>query len=314
MLIALEAQEGRARPARRGRPCWAAIVLAAVTLATSLIMAPEAGGASQRYYIAIGGSETLGIQATGPDGSTRVTDQGYTDDLITMEKARWPGLQLVPFACPGLRVDMALSGRTTSPAGSFAAKTTSGRCRSSSGSEVERASTFITAHSGQVALVTVDLGYADVAACMTGHAVDSPCVTAALARVRSALPTVVASLRAAGGSSLEIVGLDHEDPYLGDYVGKHPEKSFAEASAGVTERYNQAVNAAYASSGVQVAQVGKAFDTGATTPAHLAGWGTVPLDVQRICTLTWMCINGNIHANAQGYRLIASAVATAIAR
>ncbi len=300
-------------PRRRAR--WAAVLPAlAAALATSLIPAPGAGGAARSYYVAIGGSETLGFQGTGPGGSTRVTNEGYTDDLIAMERTRWPGLQLVVFACPGLRVDMALTGRTRNPPGSFAAKTTSGACRRSAGSEVGTASAFIRSHRAEVVLVTVDLGYPDVAACMTGKTVDSPCVTAALARVRSALPTVVSSLRKAGGSSLRIVGLDHEDPSLAYYLSKpDPDPSFAEASASVTERFDRMVDAAYTSIGVRVAHVGAAFDTGVTTPAHLAGRGTVPLDVQRICTLTWMCAVGNIHPNTQGYSRIASAVAAAIA-
>jgi lysophospholipase L1-like esterase len=311
----------RARPPRRlgaarraGRLAAATLSVVATALAATAILTLDAGGTSHSYYVAIGASEALGFQGGGPHGSTRVTDQGYTNDLLTMERSRWPGLQLVLFACPGLRVDMALSGRTTNPPGSIAAKTTSGRCRRKAGSEVGTASTFIRSHRGQVVLVTVDLGYPDVAACMKGKTVDGPCVTDALARVRSVLPTVVSRLRAAGGSSLRIVGLSHEDPFLAYYLGKRdPDSAFAMASAAVTERFGQVVHAAYASVHVPVARVATAFATGVTSPAHLPRWGTVPLDVQRICTLTWMCSDGNIHPNTDGYRDIAAAVAAALA-
>ena len=163
-------------------------------------------------------------------------------------------------------------------------------------------------------LVTLDLGYPDVTACLRDRTVNSACVTDALGRVRSALPKMVSRLRAAGGSSLRIVGLDYEDPFLGYYVGKSdPDPSFADASARAVERLDRVVNAAYKSVDVRVAQVGAAFDIGVTTPAHLAGWGTVPLDVKRICTLTWVCTDGNIHPNTQGYRKIASAVEAILA-
>jgi hypothetical protein len=39
----------------------------------------------------------------------------------------------------------------------------------------------------------------------------------------------------------------------------------------------------------------------------------VPLDVERICTLTWMCVfkpvGPNVHANVEGYKLIAKTFA-----
>jgi hypothetical protein len=309
-----------ARPSRARLRCAARVVVAMLTAGTAVlaasttVTAAPASSSGPFYYVAIGASETLGFQATGPNGATRVTDQGYTNDLVAMESARWPNLQLALFACPGLRVDMALYGRTTNPPGSIAAKTTSGRCERPGRSEVGTASTFIRSHRGQVALVTLDLGYADVAACLKGATVDSACVSDALSRIRSVLPTVVSRLRAAGGSSLRIVGLDHEDPFLAYFLGKsNPHAAFAAASVTVTERFGDVVNEVYASVGVRVAEVGAAFTNGVITPSQLSGRGTVPLDVKRICTLTWMCTHGNIHPNTKGYRVIASAVAAVVA-
>jgi lysophospholipase L1-like esterase len=271
------------------------------------------GAAPHRYYVAIGASQALGYQPKGP-GVQRPTSEGYTDDVVGIERARWAGLHLVRFACPGLRVDMALSGRTTNPPGSAAGRTTSGRCRRRSGSEVGTASQFVRSHPGQVVLVTVDLGYPDVASCVSRRAIDPACVAAALTRVRSDLPVVVSRLRAAGGRSLRIVGLDHEDPYLGYFVGaSDADPRFAVASARVVGRLNRVVNAAYASVDVPVAEVGAAFTNGAVTPVHLRRWGTVPLEVKRICALTWVCTDRNPHPNARGYRRIAAAVAARVA-
>ena len=316
VLRALTRRHRPSRPlsaTRRGiGPTAGVLAIAGAVLATTLILAPVAAAIHAQYYVAIGGSETLGFQGTGPGGTTRATSQGYTNDLVEMEQARWPDLQLALFACPGLRVDMALSGRTTNPPGSFAARTTSGRCDVGTGSEVAKASTFIRAHRGQVSLVTVDLGYSDVAACMTNARIQTACVAAALARIRAVLPVVVSRLREAGGSSLRIVGLDHEDPSLGYYLEKpEHEPAFAKESLGVTEQYNQVVHAAYANVGVRVAQVSAAFATATTTPTHNARWGTVPLDLARICILTWMCTNGDIHPNVEGYRVIADTIIAA---
>lgn len=298
---------------RRGRRIAVAVAAGLIALAGIATVAIGASENAPLYYVAIGASQTLGYQPTGP-GVQRPTAQGYTNDLLAVETARWPGLQLVTFACPGIRVDMALSGRTTNAPGSMAAQTASGRCRRSTGSEIGTAAAFIRAHPGQVALVTVDLGFPDVTACLRNQTINSACVTDALGRVSAGLPKVISRLRAAGGSSLNLVGLNYEDPFVGYYVGtSDPNPSFANASIGVIDRLNRTLRVTYAGAGVKLADVSDAFSTGVVTSTHLAGWGTVPLDVQRICTLTWMCVDRNPHPNARGYQKVAAAVAARIA-
>lgn len=307
----------QARPRARGTALG---LVAIAVVAVSALAPPVAAGqqpAPVTYYVAIGASETLGFQPNGPGPTTHTTDVGYTNDVITMEQARWPGLQLVRFACPGLRMEMALSGGqpTNVPAAlrGLPSDTTTGRCHREEGSEVGTAAAFIRAHPGQVVLVTLDLGYPDVATCFAGEKVNATCMNNALTQARSVLPEAVSLLRTAGGSSLRIVGLDHDDPFLADYLGKvHPHTAFAEETAAVTEQFNRVVNTTYASVGVRVAEVGAAFDTGLTIPAKLAGWGTVPLDVEQICNLTWMCSIANIHPNAAGYAKMADAIAATI--
>lgn len=314
----LTKHHGRLRACRRGRRRTAGLLVASVAalaIAVALLLA-SAGGRPRSYYVAIGASQALGFQPMSP-GVQRPTDEGYANDLVSMEKARWPDLTLVRFACPGIRVEMALSGgrARTAPArlAHEAMGPTSGRCRRRAGSEVGAASEFIRSHTGQVALVTVDLGFPDVTACIRKRVVDAACLTDALARVRSALPAVVSRLRAAGGSSLRIVGLSHDDPFLGYYLGKSdPDPSFAEASVRAIGRLNRVIRAAYGGVGVRVARVSRSFATGVATPADLRGWGTVPLDVKRICTLTWVCTDRNPHPNAKGYDRIASTVAATL--
>ena len=68
---------------------------------------------------------------------------------------------------------------------------------------------------------------------------------------------------------------------------------------------------------VRTADVQDAFSTtDFSDTGYLPGVGTVPVNVARVCDWTWMCaaapVGPNIHANATGYRVIATAFERAI--
>ena len=46
-----------------------------------------------------------------------------------------------------------------------------------------------------------------------------------------------------------------------------------------------------------------------TTTVTVAPYGTIPVAVAKVCTLTWYCAVGNIHATTEGYTLIGKLVA-----
>ncbi|MEO6790739.1 MAG: hypothetical protein ABI249_00560, partial [Ornithinibacter sp.] len=56
-----------------------------------------------------------------------------------------------------------------------------------------------------------------------------------------------------------------------------------------------------------VADVATAFKSNDWTP--VAGAGSIPTNVATICTWTWMCLLGDIHANDTGYAVMAATVA-----
>ncbi len=237
------------------------------------------------WYVAIGASEAVGVQPVPWDRHGVRTDQGYADDLTRREQSRWPGLRLVDFGCPGITAQGALDG--------------DGACRYVAGSEVATAVDFIKAHEGDVAFVTVDLGFNDIWPCLVHHTVDEACVDAALSRISTAIPSILAELRAAGGPDLVMVGLQHADPYVADALFGHV--GFAQETVGVFDRLNDALAAAYTAAGAVVAHA----------PASRGRLGFHA--VLNACANTWMCTDHNIHPTPAGYRVIAHAVAAAIA-
>jgi lysophospholipase L1-like esterase len=286
-----------------------AVVLGVVAIAVgtgALTGGSRVAGADESgpYYLAIGGSESVGVQPDAADRRGAPTDEGYANDLTRSEAARWPGLQLVELGCSGETARAALEG--------------GGPCSYGAGSQIGEALAFLHAHPGAAVLATVDLGFNDLRPCLAGRAVDEHCVSAALAEVGQTVTTVVDELESAGGPSLHVVGIEKYDPYLGAYTAGPDGQTFAEATLPVFGELNATLASAYTGAGATVADVPGAFDTADQQPTALAGYGTVPTDVARVCTLTWACADSpfphNVHPNTDGYQVVADAVAATLDR
>ena len=274
------------------------VVGAFVAPAAGMAVAAAADSPRTTYYLALGASESLGVQPTAANGHAVPTDHGYANALLAMERNRWPGLQLVHFGCPGITAQAALAG--------------GGPCNFADGSEVKAAVDFLRGHPGQTVLATVDLGFNDLWPCLVHRTVDATCVGTALDRVARAVPVVLRDLRAAGGPGMHVVGLLHNDPYLAAYLHGAIGRAFSAAALSAVDRLNATLTAAYAHAGVPVANVPSAFSLGTSSPAEIAGEQTVPLDVAKVCALSWMCRQHNLHLNAAGYAAIARVVAAAV--
>jgi lysophospholipase L1-like esterase len=116
---------------------------------------------------------------------------------------------------------------------------------------------------------------------------------------------------------MEIIGVGHYDPYLGDYVDGPGGQTFASAGLPVISHLNDALRSAYAAAGVPMADVASAFEMTSTEPTDLPGIGVVPWNVAQTCALTWMCapapLGPNTHPNDAGYRAISNAISAVIA-
>jgi lysophospholipase L1-like esterase len=254
------------------------------------------------YLLALGGSASVGFQPTAAHPRGQRTDDGYAEDLVPLERHRWPGLAVVHMGCPGATTATMLLGR--------------GHCHYAEGDQLRAAEAFLRAHPSTV-LVTVDLGFNDLLSCLRHEVVRAACVTTKLALVHHQLAQILDGIKAATPSGARIVGVGHYDPYLGDYFRGAGAQVFALASLNVMERLDATLRSDYAAARLPIADVASVFDLSDRQHVRWSGLPTVPTDVARTCALTWMCdrppLGHNLHPDDAGYRAIASAIAAAVA-
>jgi lysophospholipase L1-like esterase len=265
--------------------------------------APPLGAVDQDspYYLALGGSASVGFQPTAADPHGERTLSGYANDLLDAERSRWHDLRLVDLGCPG---------ETTATM-----RTGTDHCTYPQASQLGAALSFLHQHPSTV-LITVDLGFNDVVRCLRHATIDETCVARALRDVGVQLPQILTLLKETAAPGTLMIGLTHYDPYLASALDGPAGRMFAAQSLAVILRLNDALRAAYGAAGIPVADIPAAFDMTNTQPTSVPGFGTVPLDVARTCALTWECapapLGPNKHPNDAGYRVIGEAIADAV--
>jgi lysophospholipase L1-like esterase len=276
-------------------------VAVAVALVATLIPVPRAAAAEPgaadgqpRYYVALGDSLSVGIQADG-EGNSVPTDEGYTDQLYARLKAANPDLQLVELGCSGETTTSMIEG---------------GICEYENGSQLADAVAFLRANRDAIALVTLDIGANDVSGCLTDSFVDLGCAAERTPTAARNLSEILAQLRLSGGFHTPIAAMNYYDPYLASWLEGPQGQLVARSSVEIATRYNDLLEWIYGLYGVPVADVETAFSTtDFSTTVPLEGVGPVPLNVARVCQWTWMCApprQPNIHPNTAGYAVIAA--------
>jgi len=317
----------------RRRP-FVRIVLAATVAAGAALTAVAAtpgvstAKAVEPLYISMGDSYSVGYQ-----NPTLGNTTGFTGYVAKKEH-----LQLENFGCGGATTE-SLFAQLGCPTGDSAA--TDGVAYPGV-DQVTAVESYLgqPANFGKVTLVTVSIGGNDVTSC-TGVTDTIGCVEAAQTTIGANVTTLVADLRTAldanGDTSAHIVGITYPDVILGNYiapVGATNPVLAAQSVFAFDLLINPTLSTAYTSQtggefvNVTSAPNGKAkhgddtgtFNlttgtfTGKTT--NLAGFGTVPVPVAEVCTITWYCnptTFGDIHANTKGYTFIGKLIVAKLA-
>jgi lysophospholipase L1-like esterase len=277
----------------------AALAVTAAATFTACSGSPAARpAAAPSYYLALGDSLAQGVQ---PDaaGTSVETAQGYPDLVYTTLRASHPTLQLVRLGCPGETTATMIHG---------------GICHYPAGSQLAAATAFLRAHRGHVYLVTIDIGANDPENCS-----NQPSLAQLASCIRQTpeagtnLATILARLRAAAGPGVRIVGMSYYLPALAEWRTGMVGHAVAWLSEKLAAAYNDLLARAYSQAGIGVANVFGAFDTSNFGDSvAVPGFGSLPLNVARICQWTWECAapprGPNQHANPAGYRVIANAI------
>lgn len=280
-----------------------------VVAALCLIVVPNALAASrhQHYYLSLGDSLSVGYQPLGGGGIE--THQGYANDLEAKYAKQVKHLKLVEVGCPGDTTTSLLTGQgNDTSAQAF-------KCDRKGGSQLAAAVKFLKAHhgKGEVPLITIDIGANDVDGCVNQPTFDQiyACVEAGEQSIKTNTPKILKALHKAAPKGTKFVAMNLYDPVLAEELSSNSsQQSLGSESLVLVKGVNSDITGADQASKFKTADVADAFDTYDTAPISY-GSQQVPADVLKICQYTWMCtsppIGPNIHANATGYGLIATA-------
>ncbi len=248
------------------------------------------------YYVSLGDSYAVGYQPG--IGSTR----GYTAYV-----ADHTGLKLVNFGCGGATTSSILNAVGCPDV----LPHTAGGMTYPSTTQIAAADAFISAHRGHIGLITVSIGGNDVTGCATQSNPIS-CVGSVVKSITTNVTTLADDLRTAAGPNVPLIGSTYPDVILGAYVyPKNPGPPAAitlakESVVAFKLLINPALAKAYQSAQGSLVDVTKA--TGGygslTTTVKTTTYGTIPVPVAKVCSLTWFCAKGDIHSRTPGYNLI----------
>jgi lysophospholipase L1-like esterase len=270
-----------------------AVILAALVITAD---ARADSDSASRYYLSLGDSLAAGSNATG--AGEAFSELGYADQLHAALAADDPKLELVKLGCGG---ESTVSMRSGSQDPTVVLSCGTPRYYKSflypKGTQLAHAISFLEAHKGKVALVTIDIGANDLQR-IDAQGNDVVCLfepqgcATQQARLVENLAAILAALRTAAGPEVPIVAMTYYDAFVPLCVSD-PTLVFA---CSRVDALNAQLADVYAAARVPVADVAGAFENDNLWSA-----------AARVCAWTWFCSTGDVHPNAIGYGVIANA-------
>ncbi len=214
-----------------------------------------------------------------------------------------PGLRLIDMSCSGETTESMIMGSTCAPGGS----------------QYDNAVSFVHAHRGHIALITISIGGNDVVPCISRPDA-ATCFVNGLSKMKANISTIVAGLRLATGTHVPIVGMNVYDPFLGDWLAPGTGRSLAAAAETGVDLLSKTMGQAYQAEASPTADVQGAYHSADLTHFVRSRWGRVPVSVANACTLLdIVCQQGSLigfgdDPNGAGAVVIAHAFEKAIGR
>jgi lysophospholipase L1-like esterase len=265
---------------------------------TSFSSVAMASTLSPVFYLAIGGSESVGVQPTASDPNGSRTDEGYANDVVANEASLGVTLDLHEIGCPGETTTTMIYGGDT--------------CYTPPDSQLNEAIAFLKSHQGESGLVTIDLGFNNVKTCLAHLSTLTTCLNQQTMVVSNQLTIIVNALTAVAGPKVTFVGLNHDDPYLADSLIGGDGPRISNASLSMVNDLNQTLRSVYSSLHIPIADVAAAFSLDVANSPKMKKNGAANLRSFEVCQLTWMCAlapyGPNLHPNDAGYLAIAGAI------
>ena len=195
------------------------------------------------WYLALGDFLSVGFHP----GRGR-TAHGYDDVLRRFRQDLFPDLRLRNVGCPGETTRALITGERS-------------LCSYPAESQLDAAVDFLTAHPGQVAFITIDVGANDlVNRCLerSGLILKS-CATDLAPRLESRVTQIVDALSSAASPGVPIVGMTYHNPFLGLWGLAPGARALAHADQRAWAVFNEALAAAYGDAGAAIADVARKF-------------------------------------------------------
>jgi hypothetical protein len=155
--------------------------------------------------------------------------------------------------------------------------------------QYQRAVSFLQAHRGRIALITIDIGGNDIVGCALSIVTappDSPCSVQARATIKQNLTTMLAGLHAAA-PGVPVIGMSYYDPLLGDWLAGGTSRSLGLSTLSSLVVLNRELTSLYGGAR-NTANVQGIFRSTDLKTMVASQWGEIPIAVQRACS--WLDI------------------------